>query len=48
MIIHKETGVTFNNRKDCIKIMGQCRYDKCLSLNGFEFVNESEEKIENK
>lgn len=39
MIIHKETGVRFENRKHAIIIMGQSRYKRFLDNGEFEFVN---------
>lgn len=39
MFIHKETGMKFENRKQCIKLMGSRRYKKALQNQEFEFNN---------
>lgn len=38
MFIHKETQMKFENRKQCIKLMGQNRYRRALRNQEFEFL----------
>lgn len=39
MMIHRETGVIFKNRRDAVIIMGEARYNRFLSQGEFEFVD---------
>lgn len=48
MLIHKPTGIKFNNRKEAVIIMGQKRFCKFLKNGEFDFTVDNEEKIEDK
>lgn len=37
MFKHLPSGVIFQNRKECVKLMGQRRYKRALENKEFEF-----------
>lgn len=37
MFKHKFTGIIYNNRKEAVRVMGQCRYKRALRNREFEF-----------
>ncbi len=43
MFIHKETGITFKNRKQAVILMGETRYKKFLNNGEFEFITDNKE-----
>lgn len=43
MFIHKETGLTFENRKQAKQVMGQGRYKRLLAKGEFEFITDNKE-----
>lgn len=43
MFKHTVTGIIYNNRKECMKIMGQCRYRMALKNREFIFNYELKE-----
>lgn len=45
MFTHKETGITFKNRKQAVILMGETRYKKFLNNGEFEW---DKEDLENK
>ncbi len=42
MMIHKPTGIKFENRKQAIEIMGHTRYNKFLKNKEFIFIDNQE------
>jgi hypothetical protein len=47
MFKHKQTGITFENRKQAVILMGEMRYKKFLNNGEFEWDN-TEEDLEKK
>lgn len=39
MLIHRQTGLTFENRKQAKQVMGQGRYKRLSARGEFEFIN---------
>lgn len=42
MMIHKSTGIKFENRKQAIEIMGHTRYNRFLKNKEFIFIDNQE------
>lgn len=48
MLRHKTTGIKFENRKQAIKLVGQSRYNWLRKIDEWEFLNNEEEKPQEK
>lgn len=44
MMIHKKTGIKFQNRKEAKAVMGCIRYQKAVQNGDFEFINKETDK----
>lgn len=43
--LHKPSGLTFENRKQCVKVMGYNRYCRALANKEFQFRFSNEEDV---